>query len=100
MPKSNKAHGTTIEIFSSHSNYPFFLPLELIVKLYIREKLASNQLGCNSAKMSVMRVGSRTAVTCMMELFGKNVKGLKPSKNITKGSISNDRGVLDPVWVV
>ena len=37
--------------------------------------------------MSVMRVESRTPVTFKMELFATIVKGWKPSKIVTKGSL-------------
>ena len=76
LPSAQLFSQPKINRFPSRSNQPSSLPLELTEQFTyegkIDFKLIKNQL-CE-AKMSVMRVGSRTPATSKMDLFVTAVK--------------------------
>ena len=65
-----------INIIPSHSNQPSSLPLELIDRFLYEAKIDFKLIKIQlcKAKMSVMRVGSRTSATSKLEFFVAIIK--------------------------
>ena len=76
-------------MYPSNSNQSSSLQLELIEQFLYEGKIGSKSIEIQlwDAKMNVMRVKSRLPATSKIELLVTIVKGWKPSKIVTKGSI-------------
>ena len=76
-------------MYPSHSNQSSSLQLELIEQFLYEGKIGSKSIEIQlwDAKMNVMRVKSRLPATSKIALLVTIVKGWKPSKIVTKGSI-------------
>ena len=72
-----------INIFSSHSNHPFSLLFELINQFLYKRGIGLKLIKIQfcEAKMSVMRVRSRTIAKSKMEIFVKNFLRIETVKN-------------------
>ena len=88
-----------INILPSHSNQPSSLPLELVDRFLCEGKTGLKFIKIQhcKAKMSVMKVGSRTPATSKMEVFVTVVNKWMLSKIVTKSSILDVTVVLNPV---
>ena len=78
-----------INIIPSHSNQPSSFPLELIDRFLYEAKIdfKLTKIQLCKAKMSVMRIGSRTPATSKMEFFAAIIKKQKLLNTALKSSI-------------